>query len=118
MKSLALLLVLASPAALADASFQKPGSHDCAKDPNVSINTGSGTFTLTGTCDRVSINGGSNKVTIGRAKRLSVNGSTNQVDIGTAEKIAVNGADNVITYKTGKPTISKLGTGNMITQAK
>ncbi|HEU0035352.1 MAG TPA: DUF3060 domain-containing protein [Kofleriaceae bacterium] len=121
---LAASLALVPAAAIADRSFnaETAGSHDCAKDPIVSINSSGGTFTLTGTCDLVSVNGADNKVTVEGAKKVSVNGSTNAVDIGAADRISVNGSDNKVTYKKslagGKPKVSSLGTGNKVTLVK
>ncbi|MDX2092325.1 MAG: DUF3060 domain-containing protein [Kofleriaceae bacterium] len=97
-------------------------THDCAAEPEVSINTGDATVVVKGTCAKISINGGSNKVTLDGAKTLSVNGSTNRVIVVAADKISVTGSDNQVTYKKGlsaaKPKVSAMGSGNQVTQAK
>ena len=125
MKLLVLLLVLIPSLALAEKSFkgEKSGTHDCASDPDVAINTGDGTFTITGECDKIGINGGKNTIKIESVKKLGLNGGHNKVDVGSAEKIGVNGSDNIVTYKTGpggkgKPKVGSVGVRNKITQVK
>jgi len=125
MKRIALLIALVPSVALADKSYnsEQSATHDCNKDPVVSINASGGTFTLTGTCDKVGINGSSNTVTIESVKKLGVNGASNKADVGAAEKIGVAGSSNTITYKTGlggkgKPKVGSVGVGNKVTQVK
>jgi hypothetical protein len=100
---------------------EKSATIDCNKDPNVSIQSGDGAFTLTGSCSKISVNGGQNKLTIESVKKLSINGAGNVVDVGTAEKIGIVGNDNVVTWKAGpakgkKPTVGTVGTNNKVTQ--
>lgn len=121
-----LLFVLAPTAALADASYNAETNvtHDCATDPVVAVNASEGTYTFTGTCTKIAINGSDNKVKIEAVGTISVNGSDNTVDIGATDKIALTGSDNKVTYKKGlkkpkaKPRISRLGSGNAIKKVK
>src|SRR3954471_3671068 len=95
-----LTLCAAASIASADVSIhgEKSATIDCKKDPNVSIQSGDGAFTLTGPCAKISINGGQNKITIESVKKLAINGAGNAVDVGTAEKIGIVGNDNVVTW--------------------
>ena len=99
----------------------KSGAIDCAKDPEIVINKAGGTFTFTGTCDKIAVNGATNKLTIENVKHIAIVGASNTVDINGADKIAVTGSNNTITYKTavngkGKPKVASIGTGNKITK--
>lgn len=131
MKSLLLALsfsalsTLTATAAFAEASYDDAGmtvNHDCGKDPEVSIVGASGTFTLTGACTQVSIDGSSNKVTIQSSDKVSISGSMNEVFVAAANKIAVVGSVNTVSWKKGlknaKPKVSNVGSGNKISQAK
>jgi len=120
---LALLLVptLSGSVALADRSIHgdKSGTIDCSKDPEVSIHSGEGTFTFTGTCTKIAVNGGNNKLTIENVKKLAVVGAGNTIDITGVDKIAVTGSGNTISYKgtttgKGKTNVAAIGTGNNI----
>lgn len=97
-------------------------SHDCGKDPEVTIESASGTYTLTGTCTKVSINGASNKVSIAAAEKVAVTGSSNEVTIEAADKIAVVGSSNQVRWKKGlkgpKAKVSNVGTQNKISKIK
>ena len=109
--------------ALADAVYTtNSANHDCAKEPNAVINHGGGTYTFTGTCEKITVNGGENKVTIDGVKKLSITGSGNTVNVNAAEKINVTGSDNTVNYKKGidspKPKVGSLGQGNKINQVK
>ena len=94
---------------------------DCAREPVVTINHGEGTYTFTGKCTKINLNGGENKLTIESVDKINVNGGDNTVAIGTADTINVNGSDNKVTYKTaksGKVTARSLGGGNTVEQAR
>lgn len=121
MKALVTSLLLIPNLALADLAIHgdKSGTIDCTKDPEVSIHSGEGTFTFTGTCDKIAVNGGNNKLTIENVKKLAVVGAGNTIDIGGADKIAVTGSGNTVTYKgtvtgKGKTNVAAIGTGNSI----
>jgi hypothetical protein len=117
-----ILFVLLVPSlALADQDIRaKTATIDCAKDPNVAITAGEGSYTLKGVCDKVSINGGQNTVTIESVKKLGINGSGNKVKVATAEKIAIVGSNNDVEWNKGpagkKPTIGSVGENNKVTQ--
>lgn len=143
-RSIALIssLALVPSLALADKTYMDETSvtHDCKTEPNVKVNAGNGTFTFTGPCNKIGINGGNNTVRIERVKKLGVNSSANTVEVTTVDDIGVNGSnnkvhadvvknvgingtDNTVTYKSGpggrrKPTVGKAGTGNTVTQRK
>jgi hypothetical protein len=95
---------------------------DCAKSPSYSIPNGEGTYTFTGTCDKISVAGGENTLSIEAVKELAVAGAENTIAVTAAEKISVVGADNKITYKKGisgaKPVVKIVGTGNKVQQVK
>jgi hypothetical protein len=116
------LLVLVPAAALADRSYsEKSATHDCAKEPEVSVNVGGGTFTFTGACTKIAINGAGNTVKVESSVKLLVNGSKNTVDIDAADRIAVTGNDNTINYKRGvggKPKVAAMGSNNKLNQVK
>ncbi|MBA2544467.1 MAG: DUF3060 domain-containing protein [Deltaproteobacteria bacterium] len=124
MNRIALVLLLLVPAlAFADRSIQgdKKATIDCSKDPEVSIQSGEGTFTFTGTCDKITVTGGGNTVTIENVKKLAIVGASNTLDIGGADKISITGSSNKVTYKstvkgTGKPVVATLGNDNKISK--
>jgi Protein of unknown function (DUF3060) len=122
---LALVLSLCSSAAYAEAEYTESAgtiTHDCAKDPEVSISGSSSTFTLTGACTTVSIAGSSNKVTIESSEKVAVTGSTNEVSVDATNKISVLGTSNKVAWKKAikgkKPKISSTGVGNKVSKAK
>ena len=123
---IALLLaiaVLAPMTARADKMFNKAKgtAWDCTKDPVDNINHRGWTYTFTGKCATINVNGGENKLTIESVDTINVNGGENTVSIGAAGTINVNGSDNKVTYKTaksGKVTTHSLGAGNTVEQAK
>ena len=117
------LIVLLPGAALADRSYnsEKNVTHDCAKEPEVSINVGGGTYTFTGPCTRISINGADNRVKVESSVKLAVNGSKNTVDIDAVDKASLTGNDNVVNYKrgvNGKPKVASVGANNKLNQVK
>lgn len=123
MKRILFVLALLPGSAFADKDIHKKSETiDCGKDPIVAITASEGTYTLTGTCAKIAITGGQNKVTIENVKKLALNGSGNTVDVVAAEKIGIIGDANIVSWKKGlgqaKPTIGTVGTNNKITQAK
>lgn len=123
--SLSALWTLTAASAFAEASYNDAATtatHDCSKDPEVSISGSSSTITLTGTCTKVAISGSSNKLVIQAADKVAIAGSMNEVAIEAANKIAVVGSMNQVTWKKGiksaKPKVSNIGTSNKISQAK
>lgn len=92
---------------------------DCSKTKNVSITKGKGTYRVTGTCDKVSVAGGSNTIAIDAVKNLAITGSKNTISVGKADKIAAMGSGNTVTYGSGltvaTPKTASMGKGNTIT---
>lgn len=119
-----LLALLALPAtALADRSYnsEKTVTHDCAKEPKVSVNVAGGTYTFTGPCDKISVNGAGNTLKIASVGKLAVNGSKNTLDVDAVDKLSVTGTDNTVNYKrgvSGKPKVASLGSNNKLNQVK
>jgi DUF3060 family protein len=116
--------VAASGIAAADSVYAgaKNVTHDCAKEPSVTINDGEGSYKFTGTCARIAVMGGENKLTIAAVKDLAITGGDNTIDVDAADKISVTGSGNKVTYKKGlsgaKPKVSTIGTDNKIKQVK
>lgn len=115
----AALLAVAAPA-LADKTFNEGngGSVDCSKDASVTINSSNGTYTLTGACKHVTVNGNEVKVNAENIDMLHVNGNKNTVTVGTANTIHVSGNENAVTYKTGGKEIHTPGNKNTVSKAK
>lgn len=96
---------------------------DCKKKPTYAV-TGNGNQALkfTGTCDRISVDTGENRLSIDNVKTIILNGGLNQVAIGGVDSIVTNGGKNNVTYKKGlsgaKPKIGGGGAGNTVVQAK
>jgi hypothetical protein len=124
MNRLALVVLLLVPSlSFAERSIHgdKKATIDCSKDPEVSIHSGEGTFTVTGACDKITVNGGNNTLTIENVKKLAIVGAGNTVEVDKTDKISVTGAGNKVTYKgtvkgTGKPTVATIGSDNKITK--
>ena len=119
-----LLAPLASATAFADKDFvtaDEGTSWDCGKDPVANVMYGKGTFTFTGACTEVNINGSEVKVTIESTATLNVNGDKNTVTVAEVGAININGTANKATWtkaKTGqKPTTATNGTGNAVVKA-
>lgn len=116
------LLTLRPATARAERIYtDKAATHDCAKEPEVTINAGGGTYTLTGPCTKVVVNGGDNKLTADSVVKLSVTGSKNTVEVEAVDRVAVNGHENTISYKrgvTGKPKLAAIGGRNHLNQVK
>lgn len=123
-KALISMLVLLPATALADKDFTEGtgGTWDCAQDATVNINHGGGTFTITGACEAINLNGGSNKLTIESVDALNVNGAKNAITAGTLGSVNVVGAKNKIGWKkakTGKkPSANVVGAGNSVYKIK
>jgi hypothetical protein len=125
MNRLALVLVvLAATPALGERVImaEKTATIDCAKDPDVAINHGEGDYTFKGTCNKIHLQGGGNKLTIENVKTLTIVGASNTATVDGTDKISVTGANNTITYKktidAKKTAIAAIGANNKITQAK
>lgn len=97
-------------------------THDCDKDPEVLVNASNSTFTVTGTCKKVAINGSMVTATIASATTVAITGSSNTIDVDASDKITVSGAMNKVSYKkpiaAKKTKVSTTGTGNKVAKAK
>lgn len=118
MHRLALVVVLLIVPATASAerviNGEKAAKIDCSKEPEVAIHSGEGDFTFTGTCDKISLKGGNNKLTIENVKKLEIVGGGNTVGIKGADRITITGANNTVTYDgtvsgKGKPSVAAIG---------
>ena len=122
--SAVLLLVLAPLTAFADKNFQEGtgATYDCGEDPVVNVVHGGGTYTFTGACTEVNLNGGKLVVTIADVGTLNVNGASNKITLTEVGAININGAKNKVTWKkakTGKkPAVATNGKGNAVTKVK
>ena len=126
MKLLSIAALLLVPSlALAERDYNDADAkvtHDCANEPSVTINASGGTYTFTGKCSKIVVNGASVKLGVASVEKIAINGASNRVDLGAAGKISVTGSSNEVTWKTGlsgaKPKVSSVGTGNKISQSK
>lgn len=124
-KVLFLLIALAPATAFADKDLSEPSdgtTWDCASDPKVNVNYGGGTFTFTGTCEEVNVNGTKVIVKAENVDTLNVNGASNKISTLILSAANINGTSNKITYKkakTGKkPKVASVGKGNAVTKVK
>ena len=120
MRKLALVLLLASPAAFAKHYMDNKLTitHDCSKDPEASVMGNDSTITVTGACDSVSVQGNHNTLKIASSKKVSVNGNENTVSVEASDAIAVNGTSNKVSYKKGvsgdKVAVTNNGSKNTV----
>jgi hypothetical protein len=117
------LLGLPPAAARAERTYtsEKTVTHDCAKEPEVAINAGGGSYTLTGACTKLTVTGADNRIKAESVGKISLNGSKNTLEVDAVDRLSVNGNNNAITYKrgvTGKPKVVALGADNKLTQVK
>jgi hypothetical protein len=95
---------------------------DCAKQPEVTIMGNKNTFTFTGTCTKVNVQGNDNTVTVASTKLLLVQGNKNTVTADATDEIRAQGNENTITWKKPidekQPKITDMGKTNKIDQAK
>ena len=95
-------------------------TYHCATNRIASINASDETFTLTGTCETVFVNGASNKITIEASKTVVVDGARNVMKIVASDKVIVNGAGNTVRFKkglTGKTSaVTAIGDNNTLIQ--
>ena len=125
MKFLATLaLSLGAATAFADATVMdndKTIAVDCTKDKVVNLLGNHITATLTGTCDKVNVNG-NHATVIGSANAAHVSGNENTLTLDGVDTIAVSGNSNTVSYKKPvtkpKTRITNTGKGNTITQSK
>lgn len=93
---------------------------DCSKTATFTIPEGDGSYRFVGTCDKISVAGGENRLTIEAVKELVVAGADNTIDVGAVDRISAAGNDNKIRYKTsvsgGKTKVVSAGQHNTIEQ--
>ena len=120
--SLVLAITLAPAIAFADKELEDGGTHDCGADPVVNIVKAGGTYTLTGECTQVNVNGGTITGTFESVDELNVNGDKNKVTVTTLGAVNVNGVKNSVKWKkakTGKkPKVATNGKGNSVAKIK
>jgi hypothetical protein len=99
----------------------KGATWDCNKDPIVSIEHGNATYTLKGSCKSINLTGGNNTLTIETTGSINVTGAHNKIAIDTVDSINIVGSENTVTYRGtahgGAPSVSKIGTNNVVTTA-
>lgn len=99
------------------------GTIDCAKTPSYTVaKTGDNALKFVGTCDKIVVSTGNNRLSIENVKTLRVDGGHNSADVGGVDAIITNGAMNSVTYKKGlsadKPKTSGSGAMNKVVQTK
>src|SRR5262245_29099526 len=95
-RGLAVVPVLAFLTACSDGPYADvtSASHDCAKASRISIKASDGTFGLTGTCEKILVNGARNRMTIEAAKTFELDGTDNTVLIGAVDSVTLRGSKN------------------------
>jgi hypothetical protein len=95
---------------------------DCKDDPIVHIAHGKGTYAFKGSCKSISLEGGSNTLTVESSEELNVAGANNHVTIDTVDSISLIGSNNSVTYRSAihgdHPSVSDIGKNNVITGGK
>jgi hypothetical protein len=96
---------------------------DCTKHPVQALaTTGANAIKFVGTCTKITVSTGSNRLSIENVKTLQLDGGDNTVDIGGVDAIVMDGAANRVTYKKGlsgaKPKVSGSGALNNVVQVK
>jgi hypothetical protein len=119
MRKLALILLLAAPAAAKTYMDNKlTVTHDCGKDGDANVMGNDSAFTITGACDTITVTGNHNTVKIEAAKRVSVTGNENNVTVDATSEINATGNKNTVSWKKAqkgdKPAVNNTGTGNKV----
>ena len=82
------------------------------------INTSGGTYTFTGACTTINLNGSSTTVKIEKVDELNINGAKNTVKVDVVGTVNVNGSSNHVIWKKAKtgdaPAANVVGTGNKV----
>src|SRR2546428_2005250 len=91
-------LPLAPGIATADKIYNgaKGVTHDCAKEPNVLLNDGEGSYKFIGACTKIAVTGGDNKLVVASVKELSITGGDNTAEVEAVDKISITGAGNKV----------------------
>jgi hypothetical protein len=97
-------------------------TYHCTDGSNVLIEANDQTFTLTGTCGRILVNGSNDKVMIEAAKRVDIHGPNNKVEIVAVDALRAHSTDNTIKFKrslTGRALdVVAIGDNNTLTQSR
>ena len=110
-------MLLLPSLAVAEKRFSSDGrgvTWDCNTDPNVAIEGNNGTFTLTGACKKIVVDGNQNNIHVDAADKVTINGNENKVDAGTLGSLAVNGNTNTFKAKTHVTHVSSPGNNNTV----
>ena len=95
-------------------------THDCAKAPNASLDTSGGSVAFTGTCERIRVTGGNNRIAIAAAKAVEIDGANNVVEIDATDNVKANGAGNTIKFRKGltvkRPAVVHTGDNSPVIQ--
>ncbi|HUS28400.1 MAG TPA: DUF3060 domain-containing protein [Kofleriaceae bacterium] len=127
MRKLLLAVALLAPStALADKDLSEPTdgtTWDCANDATVNVNYGEATFTFTGECKEINVNGSTVQITLDSVETLNVNGASNVIKTTALHAANINGTKNKVTYKKvlgkgKKPKVASVGKGNAVTKVK
>ena len=125
LKACLVLLGLIPSIAYADKDLVEPTdgtTWDCASDPKVNVNYSGGTFTFTGTCEEVNVNGSKVTVTAENVDTLNLNGAGNKISTVILGAANINGTTNKVTYKKAKvgkkPKVTSNGRGNAVKKVK
>jgi hypothetical protein len=118
------VLLAAVPDARAEQVYAEKGAtvtHDCAKEPEVSITGGGGTYTFTGACTKLVVTTDGTKLKAESVTKIAVTGSKNSLEVDAVDRVSVNGNENTVTYRrgvNGKPKAATTGINNKLNQVK
>jgi hypothetical protein len=126
MKRIVLLLATLVPAtASADKIYNDSAmkvAHDCDKDGSAIFNGSAASGSVTGKCEKITVNGSTASLTIASVATLTMTGSMNEVTVDSVGKITITGTKNTVNWKkalTGaKPKITQTGVGNKVNKVK
>jgi hypothetical protein len=124
LKALVVVTTLLAPAAaFADKDFMGAddgATWDCSQDAKVNINYSDATFTLTGACEEINVNGSNVKITADDVGTTNINGAKNSMKTNILGAANITGTGNKVTYKkakTGKkPKVASMGKGNSVSK--
>src|SRR4051794_36828382 len=99
--SFVLTLVTVPAIALADKDLDAGDNvtYDCGEDGIVNINHDGGSYTLTGECSEVNLNGSNASVTIENVDQLAINGAGNRATAAKIATILVHGDKNTVRWR-------------------
>lgn len=126
MKRIAILVpVLALLTACSDAApehvLRTSGTHDCAREPRVTVEANSIAMTFIGMCERIVIKGDGNTITAASVTRIEIAGKGNSIAIDAVDRIQISGSDNAVRYRKSVSRVtafSTVGHNNDIAQVR